>query len=106
MTALFGADHFAREDRKNVPARVRQAVLDRDGGCVLCGTSGENRLQLHHVVLRSQGGRHDADNLVVLCADCHRDVHEGRQDVALLEVEPGVVAAFPNVPLRSGRAAR
>lgn len=95
-------DHYDREDPKNIPEAVRQAVLHRDlAQCQLCGTSGENRLQLHHVLYRSQGGRHLEHNLVTLCFRCHGDVHAGRQDVRLVEVEPGLWRAFPAAAIRN-----
>lgn len=95
-------EHTAWEHTKNIPARVRQAVLDRDGAqCQLCGTTGENRLTLHHwYSYRSHGGPHVEENLITLCFRCHADVHEGRQDITLIEVEPGVWAAFPGAPKR------
>lgn len=92
-------DHFEQENPKHIPERVRQAVLDRDDNqCQLCGTGGENRLQLHHVVFRSHGGDHQSSNLVTLCFRCHDDVHAGRQAVLLVEVEPGVIRVFPQAP--------
>jgi hypothetical protein len=33
---------------------------------------------VHHLELRSEGGPHEADNLVVLCTAHHRAVHQGR----------------------------
>lgn len=91
--------HQEFEQRLQIPERVRREVLDRDNEqCQLCGTSGANRLQLHHVIYRSHGGRHDEENLVTLCWRCHADVHEGRQGVALIELAPGVLAAFPAQP--------
>lgn len=101
---LYGADHFAREDPKQIPAKVRQAVLDRDGAqCQSCGRSGEGVLQLHHVIYRSQGGGHHPSNLVTLCFICHERVHRGDLDITLLEIAPGVYAAFPSVPPRRPR---
>lgn len=95
------ATHRAREDPKTIPADVRQAVLDRDNAqCVLCGTGGENRLQLHHVVYRSQGGAHRPENLVVVCMTCHESIHRGDTDVLLLELTPGEWSAFPAMPRR------
>lgn len=92
------AEHLAKEHPKNIPESVRLAVLERDSyQCQLCGTSGENRLQLHHIIFRSQGGKHDEENLVVLCFRCHEDVHAGRQDILMVEVD-GVWCAFPNAP--------
>lgn len=51
-------------------------VRERDGGrCVVCGFP---HVQVHHIVFRSQGGRHDPENLVCLCAECHGLVHDRR----------------------------
>jgi hypothetical protein len=35
-------------------------------------------MDLHHIRLRSEGGDHDPDTLVVLCAAHHRAVHRGQ----------------------------
>lgn len=75
--------------------RVRNAVLERDRNqCQRCGTSGENRLQLHHVTYRSHQGTHLEDNLVTLCATCHRAHHDGWFDVVLLPTARGSRAFF------------
>lgn len=46
---------------------LRRFVLHRDGGCVVDGCSSRHRLQPHHVIPRSEGGGHDAENLATLC---------------------------------------
>ena len=93
--------HTEREKLRDIPEQVRRAVLERDEyQCQLCGTTGDNRLQLHHVVFRSHGGRHDAENLVTVCARCHEDIHTGRQGITLVEVKPGLIRAFPCTPTR------
>lgn len=47
-------------------------VYERDGGrCVLCGAPAA--LQCAHYIGRAQGGLGREDNLVLLCADCHRE---------------------------------
>lgn len=75
---------------RDVPAAVRQQVLERDHyQCRSCGQAGDNRLQLHHVVFRSQGGGHAAFNLVTLCLDCHGDVHQGLLIPSYVEWRPG-----------------
>jgi 5-methylcytosine-specific restriction endonuclease McrA len=88
--------HEEWEHRKNIPVKVAAAVLERDHNqCQICGTGGENRLQLHHWrSFRSQGGPHTQDNLVTLCFVCHELVHRGLVDVVVLEVTPGVWQAF------------
>ncbi len=70
--------HVEFERRLDIPYSVRMAVLERDlYQCQLCGTGGENRLQLHHVVYRSHGGSHERENLITLCFRCHMKVHDG-----------------------------
>jgi 5-methylcytosine-specific restriction endonuclease McrA len=59
-----------------LPGRnAREKVLNRDGTCVLCGST--KRLQRHHLVPRSKGGSDTPENQVVLCRECHRKVHAG-----------------------------
>jgi 5-methylcytosine-specific restriction endonuclease McrA len=54
--------------------RLRTDVLERDGWkCQNCGTS--ERLQVHHIRSRSALGDDAAENLITLCADCHRQSH-------------------------------
>ena len=49
-------------------------VRERDGGrCMVCFSPRD--VQVHHITFRSQGGDHDPENLVCLCADCHALVH-------------------------------
>lgn len=65
--------------KQRMPAAVAEAVLERaDGACegmvrgVCVGTGGH----LHHRMMRSQGGRHTVENLVLLCHACHKYVHD------------------------------
>jgi 5-methylcytosine-specific restriction endonuclease McrA len=53
---------------------VRAAVWRRDQHrCRVCGR--RTRLQVHHVQLRSHGGPWTTANCVLLCRDCHQEVH-------------------------------
>lgn len=61
-----------------VPPRLRRAVLQRDRGCVIAGCDSRYRLECHHVVPWSQGGRTDADNLATVCWFHHHVVIHGR----------------------------
>lgn len=59
------------KDEKEIPPEIRHQVLERDGRrCQFPGCSMRSRLGLHHIIFRSQGGKHVPENLVVLC-DCH-----------------------------------
>lgn len=76
-----------------IPPAVRQAVLDRDDNrCVVCGSNW--RLELHHVVYRSQGGGHDDANLATLCQRCHQRIHAGRLSIRFLEATTGEMMWF------------
>lgn len=59
------------------PSR-REAILNRDGyTCQICGKK-HTRLEVHHIVFRSQGGTNDENNLIALCEDCHAGIHSGK----------------------------
>ena len=53
--------------------------MARDHGrCVVPGCRCATYVDLHHLKFRSDGGRNDDDNLVVLCGAHHRAVHRGQ----------------------------
>ena len=55
--------------------RLRILVLERDGWkCQFCGS--RTNLQVHHLVYRSHLGADESDNLMTLCANCHRRQHD------------------------------
>ena len=60
--------------KANISNRDRKAIYARDGYmCALCGDI--RGLQLHHVILRSQGGTDYPHNLITLCWRCHAVAH-------------------------------
>ena len=63
---------------------TRQKVYKRaNRQCEICGNT--RGLQIHHIVKRSQLGKDDLDNLILLCWNCHhgtKGVH-GRDGHAL-----------------------
>lgn len=61
---------------------VKAAVYARDGGCcVLCGSP--YGLPVCHYISRAQSGLGIEENIVTLCADCHREYDQGynRQEI-------------------------
>ena len=53
---------------------VRKAIYRRDGfQCAVCGDP--RRLQIHHIMHRSQGGGEEQMNMVTLCSTCHALAH-------------------------------
>lgn len=54
-----------------------EAVLNRDSyTCQYCKTK-KGTLHVHHIVYRSNGGSDKIDNLITLCEDCHKKLHNG-----------------------------
>jgi 5-methylcytosine-specific restriction endonuclease McrA len=59
-------------------ASRREAILHRDNyACQICGKK-HTRLEVHHIVYRSQGGTNDENNLITLCENCHSGIHDGK----------------------------
>ncbi len=61
-----------------ISPRLRRFVLNRDHGCTAAGCTSRYRLQPHHVIPWSDGGRTDPDNLTTLCWYHHHVVVHGR----------------------------
>lgn len=56
---------------------IKSYVLDRDGyKCQKCKKKNL-RLEVHHIIFRSQGGTNEPKNLITLCSDCHSKLHNG-----------------------------
>lgn len=54
----------------------REAILHRDNyTCQVCGKK-HTRLEVHHIIYKSQDGTDDETNLITLCEDCHSKVHK------------------------------
>jgi len=64
---------------QTIPPATRRKVLWRDRKrCVVPGCKHTHFVDVHHIDARAEGGDHDEDNLVTLCAAHHRAVHSGR----------------------------
>lgn len=55
-------------------------VLARDSyTCQCCkGKHKDSKLEVHHIVFRSNRGSDDESNLITLCHTCHRALHDGK----------------------------
>ncbi len=61
-----------------IPPKLRRFILGRDQGCTVDGCQSNYRLEVHHIVPRSQGGTNDPANLVTLCWWHHHVAIHGR----------------------------
>lgn len=69
---------MSMSDATGVTPEVRAKVYTRDSwdGCPCCIKCGTPYPQVHHYIERSRGGLGIEENLVCLCADCHRELHD------------------------------
>ncbi len=75
MNVLRQKQPRLRLDREEYEA-LRKRVLTRDGWrCQSCGSQSD--LHVHHVKPRGQLGHDALENLITLCAHCHRRQHVG-----------------------------
>lgn len=59
---------------------TKAMVLNRDNYiCQYCkGKHRDSRLEVHHIVFRSQCGSDEESNLITLCHTCHKGLHSGK----------------------------
>lgn len=62
-----------RKHNDLIPLKVRTEVKERSGG--RCEHCGDTAVHMHHRKMRSQGGRHEAVNLLHLCLKDHDYFH-------------------------------
>jgi hypothetical protein len=65
--------------KQTTPPALRRAVLLRDQHrCQVPGCSNARWLDVHHIELRSEGGRHALQNLICICGAHHHAAHRGQ----------------------------
>lgn len=76
------------------PARLRQAIAARDGGCAApgCGIPAP-WCDVHHVEHWEHGGPTSTDNGVLLCNHHHHSVHAGAWDIDMRSGRPWFIPA-------------
>ena len=68
-----------------VPPAIRRALRVRDGGCRFPGCGRSRYVHAHHIRHWADGGETKLGNLVTLCSQHHRQVHEGGYGVRVNE---------------------
>jgi len=64
--------------RANNYRELHRQVLKRDSGrCQTCGSM--QNLQAHHLKFHSQAGTDEEQNLITLCAECHKQPNSSIQ---------------------------
>jgi hypothetical protein len=72
---------------------TKAMVLNRDSHTCQCcnGKHKDSKLEVHHIIYRSQGGSDEESNLITLCHTCHKDLHAGKITLKLDGKEKGTL---------------
>jgi hypothetical protein len=62
---------------RTVPTAIKRALLARDKSCAFPGCHHKRFVDAHHIEHWSAGGETSLDNLMLLCSQHHKLVHEG-----------------------------
>lgn len=64
---------------------TKAMILNRDNyTCQYCkGRHKDSRLEVHHIIFRSQDGSDEESNLITLCHTCHKALHSGKISLEL-----------------------
>jgi len=57
---------------------VKAFIIDRDEHTCQHCKSKNKKLHVHHIIFKSNEGTDSPENLITLCEDCHKDLHEGK----------------------------
>lgn len=58
-------------------AKKRKIMESANNVCEIKNCKNKS-YEVHHIIHVSKGGTNVGSNLIVLCANCHRDVHDGK----------------------------
>lgn len=82
---------ISKKTRARLPERAtcRRIVIERDTGrCRSCGAWVGSAGHVHEIKFRSQGGSpYDPTNAVLLCAQCHSQIHARLITVIVMSAE-------------------
>ena len=61
---------------KNARIKNKKVINDKKHDCELCGKKN-CWTNSHHVKSKGSGGDDTKDNLIEVCGECHRKIHDG-----------------------------
>jgi hypothetical protein len=67
-------------ERPPIPAEIKRAVLVESGHRCAIPTCKNPDIDLHHIVPWEKCKKHEKENLIALCPNCHRRAHNGEID--------------------------
>jgi len=71
---------MGNEERSLIPAELRRRVLVEAGHRCAIPTCRHIDVDVHHIVPYEQCKKHEYENLIALCPNCHRRADRGEID--------------------------
>lgn len=100
---VFGEPLAIGRRTRSIPPAIRRALQSRDGGCRFPGCTHTKFVDGHHIVHWADGGETSLANLVLLCRQHHRLVHEGSFRCEIAETGDIRFADCRGKPISSGQ---
>lgn len=72
--------------RESIPAKLRRRVLVEAGHRCAIPTCRHIDVDVHHIIPWEKVGKHEYNNLIALCPNCHRRAHKGDIDRKSLRI--------------------
>lgn len=75
LKGIYSYDHD-NLGYKTITSGTKDVLLhEAQNKCAICGFNYVPILEIHHIIPKSSGGNNNLHNLIVLCPNCHRLVH-------------------------------
>jgi hypothetical protein len=63
------------KNSKAIPAKTKKLIYqEANSSCSLCDENDVNVLEIHHIEGRADGGSNEAENLLLVCSNCHSKI--------------------------------
>lgn len=79
------AEWLQKEGNRDKKIAYFHRLQYKGDSCTLCGFSIKEALDSHHIIPKALGGSNGKDNLITVCANCHRLLHAGIIDLKTME---------------------
>jgi len=81
-----GNKKMTEEKRPPIPAEIERKVLVEAGHRCAIPTCRHIHVEIHHIIPWATCQKHDYDNLIALCPNCHTRAHNGEIDKKSLRI--------------------
>lgn len=90
-------------NRKTIPEKVKKKIYQEAGMvCPFCGESNVTTFEIHHILPYSEISKHNEENLILLCSNCHAKVTAGEiTEAQVLRKKISLLNDKNSVPLKT-----